>query len=217
MNTKENAEQKAYRLIIRDIKLKYQPGDFLLERDLAEHFGVSRTPVTIALNRLVAEGLLQKLPKKGCFIPNLNGDDARAAFGVRILLESEAARLAALHGRKNAQLEIKRILVATEQAIDDDDFLNFTFRDEDFHHAVVLAAENSYLYEAWSRIYLRCNLYTRFFDRLYTRKTPLKSGTLAEHTAIYEALCLKDAGLAARLVAEHCQAALAYVTSTTPG
>lgn len=217
MNTKENAEQKAYRLIIRDIKLKYQPGDFLLERDLAEHFGVSRTPVTIALNRLVAEGLLQKLPKKGCFIPNLNGDDARAAFGVRILLESEAARLAALHGRKNAQLEIKRILVATEQAIDDDDFLNFTFRDEDFHHAVVHAAENSYLYEAWSRIYLRCNLYIRFFDRLYTRKTPLKSGTLAEHTAIYEALCLKDAGLAARLVAEHCQAALAYVTSTTPG
>ena len=235
MNTKENAEQKAYRLIIRDIKLKYQPGDFLLERDLAEHFGVSRTPVTIALNRLVAEGLLQKLPKKGCFIPNLNGDDARAAFGVgggptgsttrspggargwRVLLESEAARLAALHGRKNAQLEIKRILVATEQAIDDDDFLNFTFRDEDFHHAVVHAAENSYLYEAWSRIYLRCNLYTRFFDRLYTRKTPLKSGTLAEHTAIYEALCLKDAGLAARLVAEHCQAALAYVTSTTPG
>ena len=217
MNTKENAEQKAYRLIIRDIKLKYQPGDFLLERDLAEHFGVSRTPVTIALNRLVAEGLLQQLPKKGCCIPNLNGDDARAAFGVRILLESEAARLAALHGRKNAQLEIKRILVATEQAIDDDDFLNFTFRDEDFHHAVVHAAENSYLYEAWSRIYLRCNLYTRFFDRLYTRKTPLKSGTLAEHTAIYEALCLKDAGLAARLVAEHCQAALAYVTSTTPG
>ncbi|MFR8275732.1 MAG: GntR family transcriptional regulator [Desulfovibrio fairfieldensis] len=64
MNTKENAEQKAYRLIIRDIKLKYQPGDFLLERDLAEHFGVSRTPVTIALNRLVAEGLLQKLPKE---------------------------------------------------------------------------------------------------------------------------------------------------------
>ena len=215
MNTKENAEQKAYRLIIRDIKLKYQPGDFLLERDLAEHFGVSRTPVTIALNRLVAEGLLQKLPKKGCFIPNLNGDDARAAFGVRILLESEAARLAALHGRKNAQLEIKRILVATEQAIDDDDFLNFTFRDEDFHHAVVHAAENSYLYEAWSRIY-RCNQYTVFRQALY-RKTPLKSGTLAEHTAIYEALCLKDAGLAARLVAEHCQAALAYVTSTTPG
>ena len=87
MKGKENAEQKAYRLIIHDIKTKCQPGDFLLERDLAERFGVSRTPVTIALNRLVAEGLLQKLPKKGCFIPNLNYDDARAAFSVRILLE----------------------------------------------------------------------------------------------------------------------------------
>ena len=217
MNNKENAEQKAYRLIIRDIKLKYQPGDFLLERDLAERFGVSRTPVTIALNRLVAEGLLQKLPKKGCFIPNLNGDDARAAFSVRILLESEAARLAAMLGRKNALLEMQRILAATERAIDSDDFLNFTFRDEDFHHAVVRAAENSYLYEAWSRIYLRCNLDTRFFDRLYTRKTPLKSGTLAEHSAIYDALRRKDAGLAAKLVTDHCQGALTYVTSAALG
>ena len=101
MKGKENAEQKAYRLIIHDIKTKCQPGDFLLERDLAERFGVSRTPVTIALNRLVAEGLLQKLPKKGCFIPNLNYDDARAAFSVRILLECEAARCAA----QNAQAE----------------------------------------------------------------------------------------------------------------
>lgn len=82
MKGKENAEQKAYRLIIHDIKTKCQPGDFLLERDLAERFGVSRTPVTIALNRLVAEGLLQKLPKKGCFIPNLNYDDARRLLSV---------------------------------------------------------------------------------------------------------------------------------------
>lgn len=83
---------------------------------------------------------------------------------------------------------MERILAATEEAIDTDNFLSFTFRDEDFHHALVQASDNMYLYDAWSRIYLRCNLYTRFFDRLYTRKTPLKSGTLAEHTAIFNAL-----------------------------
>ena len=198
MKGKENAEQKAYRLIIHDIKTKCQPGDFLLERDLAERFGVSRTPVTIALNRLVAEGLLQKLPKKGCFIPNLNYDDARAAFSVRILLECEAARCAA----QNAQAD------------DTDNFLSFTFRDEDFHHALVQASDNMYLYDAWSRIYLRCNLYTRFFDRLYTRKTPLKSGTLAEHTAIFNALRHNDTELAVSLVKKHCKDALSYVTNS---
>lgn len=122
MKGKENAEQKAYRLIIHDIKTKCQPGDFLLERDLAERFGVSRTPVTIALNRLVAEGLLQKLPKKGCFIPNLNYDDARAAFSVRILLECEAARCAAQNAQAEDLLEMERILAATEEAIDTDNF-----------------------------------------------------------------------------------------------
>lgn len=216
MNGKENAEQKAYRLIIQDIKTKYQPGDFLLEKDLAERFGVSRTPVTIALNRLVAEGLLQKLPKKGCFIPNLNYEDARAAFSVRILLEGEAARCAAQSAQAEDILEMERILSATEEAIDSDNFLSFTFRDEDFHHAMVQAADNMYLYDAWARIYLRCNLYTRFFDRLYTRKTPLKSGTLAEHTAILTALRHKDAEKALLLVTEHCQNALSYVTSAQP-
>ncbi len=213
MKGKENAEQKAYRLIIEDIKTKYQPGDFLLERDLAERFGVSRTPVTIALNRLVAEGLVQKLPKKGCFIPNLNYDDARAAFSVRILLECDAARRAAQCAQVEDLLEMERILAATEEAIDNDNFLSFTFRDEDFHHAMVQSADNMYLYDAWARIYLRCNLYTRFFDRLYTRKTPLKSGTLAEHTDILTALRHNDAELAASLVTEHCKRALSYVTN----
>ena len=199
MKGKENAEQKAYRLIIHDIKTKCQPGDFLLERDLAERFGVSRTPVTIALNRLVAEGLLQKLPKKGCFIPNLNYDDARAAFSVRILLECEAARCAAQNAQAEDLLEMERILAATEEAIDTDNFLSFTFRDEDFHHALVQASDN---------------LYTRFFDRLYTRKTPLKSGTLAEHTAIFNALGHNDTELAVSLVEKHCKDALSYVTNS---
>ena len=173
-----------------------------------------RRKPTIALNRLVAEGLLQKLPKKGCFIPNLNYDDARAAFSVRILLECEAARCAAQNAQAEDLLEMERILAATEEAIDTDNFLSFTFRDEDFHHALVQASDNMYLYEAWARIYLRCNLYTRFFDRLYTRKTPLKSGTLAEHTAIFNALGHNDTELAVSLVEKHRKDALSYVTNS---
>ena len=63
-------------------------------------------------------------------------------------------------------------------------------------------------------IYLRCNLYTRFFDRLYTRKTPLKSGTLAEHTAIFNALRHNDTELVVSLVKKHCKDALSYVTNS---
>ena len=215
MKGKENAEQKAYRLIIHDIKTKCQPGDFLLERDLAERFGVSRTPVTIALNRLVAEGLLQKLPKKGCFIPNLNYDDARAAFSVRILLECEAARCAAQNAQAEDLLEMERILAATEEAIDTDNFLSFTFRDEDFHHALVQASDNMYLYEAWARIYLRCNLYTRFFDRLYTRKTSAQIPARWRNIRpFFNALGHNDTELAVSLVEEHCKDALSYVTNS---
>lgn len=171
--------------------------------------------MTLALNLPCSlNGIAAKAPKKGCFIPNLNYDDARAAFSVRILLECEAARCAAQNAQAEDLLEMERILAATEEAIDTDNFLSFTFRDEDFHHALVQASDNMYLYDAWSRIYLRCNLYTRFFDRLYTRKTPLKSGTLAEHTAIFNALRHNDTELAVSLVKKHCKDALSYVTNS---
>ncbi len=72
-NVKEklNAEERAYRLLTETIKQSYKPGDFILESSLAIDFGMSRTPISIALNRLVSEGILKKVPKKGSYIPLL--------------------------------------------------------------------------------------------------------------------------------------------------
>ena len=62
-NVKEklNAEERAYRLLTETIKQSYKPGDFILESSLAIDFGMSRTPISIALNRLVSEGILKNV------------------------------------------------------------------------------------------------------------------------------------------------------------
>ena len=88
----ENAEERAYRYIISEILTgAYRPGDFLLELDIAPKLQMSRTPVSRALSRLVLEGFLNKMPKKGCYIPIPTPKDAEHVFTARMVAEGEAA------------------------------------------------------------------------------------------------------------------------------
>jgi DNA-binding GntR family transcriptional regulator len=73
------------------------PGDRLVESQIAEVLDISRTPVREAIHKLEREGLLKKLPKGGFAVVNLTREDIEETFGIRSVLESYAARLAALN------------------------------------------------------------------------------------------------------------------------
>ena len=78
---RENTEEKVYRSIIRSILHgEIRPGEFLLEEELSTRLNVSRTPVSRSLMRLVSEGFLEKLPKKGCFVPIPTPQDAEQVY-----------------------------------------------------------------------------------------------------------------------------------------
>lgn len=72
-----------------------KPGEQLWETKLADRFKLSRTPVREALNLLQAEGLLQLLPKNGFLVKEISYKDILESFYIRIVLEREAAALAA--------------------------------------------------------------------------------------------------------------------------
>jgi DNA-binding GntR family transcriptional regulator len=67
--------------------LTFKPGDRLIERELCEMLGVSRT-----LSQLVAEGLVQIIPHKGPIVSVMTGDEARGLYEVRAVLEALAGR-----------------------------------------------------------------------------------------------------------------------------
>ena len=71
-------------------------GNRVIESRIAEALGISRTPVREAIHKLEREGLLTKLPLGGFFVPNLTRGDIEETFGIRSVLESYAARLAAI-------------------------------------------------------------------------------------------------------------------------
>jgi DNA-binding GntR family transcriptional regulator len=78
------------RLCISD--LTFKPGDRLIERELCEMLGVSRTLVREALSQLVAEGLVQIIPHKGPIVAVMTADEARGLYEVRAVLEALAGR-----------------------------------------------------------------------------------------------------------------------------
>jgi DNA-binding GntR family transcriptional regulator len=76
------------------------PGDRLVESRIAGVLDISRTPVREAIHKLEREGLLRKLPHGGFTVVHLSREDIEETFGIRCVLESYAARLAALNHRE---------------------------------------------------------------------------------------------------------------------
>lgn len=90
--------------------LTFKPGDRLIERELCEMLGVSRTLVREALSQLVAEGLVQIIPHKGPIVAVMTGDEARGLYEVRAVLE-------ALAGRQFTERATQEQRVALKQAL----------------------------------------------------------------------------------------------------
>ena len=91
-------KEKIYSTIMEQIMTgRISPDEFLTEARLAEQFQVSRAPVREALVAVCNEGILQNIPRVGYRLVTIGPKELHDALAVRLLLESEAARLALLN------------------------------------------------------------------------------------------------------------------------
>lgn len=77
---------------------EFQPGQRLVEEDLAQRVGVSRTTIRDCLRRLAADGLIRTEASRGSFVLQLSPAEVDEVFQLRAMLEGHAASLAAQHG-----------------------------------------------------------------------------------------------------------------------
>ncbi|UOD34682.1 GntR family transcriptional regulator [Deferribacteraceae bacterium V6Fe1] len=200
-----NAEKKAYQSIINLILSgEYSPGDFLLETDISVKLGMSRTPVSKALSMLVNEGFLNKMPKKGCYIPLPTPQDAEQVFYARKSVESFAAEAAALNASENEIIELSEIVRNDEVALSLNNKDLYFNTNEDFHIRVAMASHNIYI-EKWVRnIFLRSHIYIFFFDSFYRfGKNDIPQKTPVQHRSIVEAIKERNPKKASELMKEH--------------
>lgn len=122
-----------------------KPGERLMETDLAEELGVSRTPVREAIRKLELEGYVVMIPRKGAYVAGLSIKDINEVFEIRGSLEALAAALAATRATQGEIDEMERHLLLEAHHWETSDLIKTIEVDTRFHELIYKAARNSRL------------------------------------------------------------------------
>ncbi|MBX3061392.1 MAG: GntR family transcriptional regulator [Anaerolineae bacterium] len=201
--------------IIREAILRgeLEPGDRLLQEELAERFNTSSTPVREALRELEAEGILQHSPYRGVQIAEVRLEDVREIYMIRGVLEAMATRLAVPYLNSAHISRLREMQARTETHISAGEFKELRKLNYEFHMLIYLSAGMPQLLKIIK------SLWTKFpWDTLHV--LPGRAVVSArEHIQIIQAIEDQDpkaAGQAMQAHIEHGAASLAeYVAQNS--
>lgn len=164
---------------------KLVPGERLMENQLAEKLGVSRTPVREALRMLELENLVELVPRKGAQVLDMSEKDIVNILEVRSALEGLATSVACKKMSKEDLQQLKNMEVDFEKAVAENDVEHFVDIDEDFHDLIFAATENDKLINIFRN--LRIQLYRYRMAQAKNNETSM-STIVAHHRSIIRAI-----------------------------
>jgi len=204
MPNRMEQNKDAYELVLEAIdRGVYKPGDRLVESELAERFGVSRTPVREALQRLETQAILSR-DGRSMVVASLDHDQLGELYAVRAQLEGLAAQLAAQHAAPE-EIRILQDMVAQDRALVNDPAA-LALANRRFHRQIHLASHNRYLIRQLESVHRTMALLTTTSLAADGRG----ENALAEHKAIVEAIANRDKATADMALREHIS--MAYET-----
>ena len=183
---------------------EYGPDERLIEEQLAERLGVSRTPVRQALTMLEAEGLVEITPNRGATVCSFSIEDVWDIYDLRAVLEGHASRRAAARIHRH-ELERLRELVGEMEGLagrfDDheEEIRTLVGLNQEFHGTIVEASRNRRLKRLINRTVQVPLMFKAFF--WYTPHERVISNHY--HRQILEALENGDADRAEIIMREH--------------
>jgi DNA-binding GntR family transcriptional regulator len=188
-----------HRLELEILKGQRKPGDRLDERQLADHFGVSRTPVREALQRLAASGLVVSRGRQGLQVAQLSLADLLDAFSVAAEMEALASAQASRRIRpdQRKRLEAAHQACAVSAGVCDVD--GFYEANLEFHETIATASHNRVLREELRRLTVKISPYRRTI----TFQPGRMESSIPEHELVMQAIFRGDAVQASQLMRSH--------------
>jgi DNA-binding GntR family transcriptional regulator len=192
---------------------RLSPGERLTERDLVAKLGISRSPLREAIRTLEAEGLVTTAPHRGAWVSELQAEDFQETVGVRLMLETCAARAAG--ERKNGTLlrALEAAVDATRGAARRADPLAEVERSMRFHDTFVEACGNRKLIQFYEVI----KRHLRRYQLLAFAKLARAERATNEHAQILAAFRDGDAAEVERRLTAHIQRASNEILSHLTG
>ncbi|KIC26123.1 MULTISPECIES: GntR family transcriptional regulator [unclassified Leisingera] len=197
MSQSRSNQKDAYALILEAIDSGiYKPGDRLVESDLAERFGVSRTPIREALQRLETQSLLER-DGRSLIVASLDHNQMAELYVVRRELEGLAAQLAARHATEEEIKVLKEMVESDDKLVGDPTALSKANRR--FHEQIHLASHNRYLVQQLDLVHRTMALMATTSLAAEGRSEIAQS----EHKGIVDAISRRDEAAAGEALKEH--------------
>jgi DNA-binding GntR family transcriptional regulator len=194
-----NPTQRAYKTIHDDIlKGTIDGQQHFTEAFFAERYGISKSPIREALDRLEAEGLITIIPRRGAFVREFAVHDAEEIYELREVLETLVVRNAVLDAKTLARL--REIVSAAQSFLEKNDKSSYIRTDAAFHTTLAMASSNSRLRRMLESMHNQMLLLRRQTFELSSHLS------VKQHLGILNALEKGQRQVAAKLMAQHIRA-----------
>ncbi len=178
-----------------------KPGEKVAEPELAERFGISRTPIREAFRQLESEGYLTVIPRKGAVVVSFSQRDVEEFYAIKSILEGYAARKACEKLTDREIVKLEGINEKLRTLADEGDIKHFFKIHNDFHDLFIRAADNGKLTDLISSLVGK-------FQRLRVASLSLPGRmrvSVDEHEKIIGAFRARDAEKAEKLVRKNAE------------
>ena len=193
--------EQAYAILYDAIRQKrIKPGERILEKEIAQRIGLSRTPVREALKRLEADGLIEHKSRFGTVVRSLSQREVVELYEMRIILEAAAAGMAARH----ASLAEIKALEETNQRFVEAEGDRAADLNAQFHGMIFHAARNRYLLSSFEEL---SNVLIVLGPTTLETATRIEQA-FTEHQEIIHGLMTRDEVLSSRMARQHLEISL---------
>ena len=176
-----------------------KPGERLMEIQLANKLGVSRTPIREAIRKLELEGLVLMIPRKGAEVAEITEKNLRDVLEVRCALEELAVQLACDRMDEEGVRELRAAAETFESILNSDDITQIAQADVAFHDIIYASTDNRRLIQLLNN--LREQMYRYRIE--YLKKKECYPQLLNEHQTIIDAIAGHDKELATKFTSQH--------------
>ena len=163
---------------------KLKSGQRLMEVQLAEQLGVSRTPIREAIRKLELEGLVIMLPRKGAYVADMSFKDLIDVLEIRASLEGLAASLASGRRRDEDIEGLEKLAREFEESVKSGDIEEVLKKDVEFHEYIFSLANNKKLYQIINSLWEQVHRFRVTYVSDYEASLSL----VEEHNKIFEAI-----------------------------
>lgn len=178
----------------RIVKNEYKPGDVLNEIEISKEFGISRTPVRNAFQKLEMDRLINIVPRYGVQVSFVDFTNIKSLFELTTILDPLATKNAIKSITTKQLKRLKEITKELEELSSDDNYQKAINLDEEFHDIIISACGNIWLADTLSSLHLHTErlwhycreyfndmtIFTRTFNKII-EAIELQDEEMAEH------------------------------------